>query len=1053
MLQNEQTALFEAIFESSPDALFLATDEDDSAIFACNNQAVLMFDALSKDELLSQPLRRLRHTHNTTEEIRALSKILTEQGLVRAEIQYSTLRGRIFWGEYISKRIPVGQDYVRLIRVIDITERKLLEADLRHTNTILADAEQITQLGTWELDMNTRTITWSAETFRLYGLESNTAVVPQELFWSLIHPDDVSTLREAVSAVQSSGTPYKIEMRGLQPDGSYHFHEARGKAMRDNNGTIVKIIGTVRNINIDKRREAELIYNKEHLENIINNISEVVVQVSFAGIIEFVSQNWTVLMGDTVENALNRSLIDYVHPEDVPELYEIMLHSLEDDGMYPDRLTKQYRAWHQGLKEWRWHSANASKIRTPNGLPLHILATVRDITEEKATAEKLRRSEEFLSEAQNMAHLGSWYTDLKTNVTEWSDEMYRIYNLPTSATPYTAEEFLAGVHPNDKRWVSEKLNKSVNNQELGAIEFRILRHDGVMLWLDARVKPVIHPITKRTIALFGIVWDITERKLTEEQIRLLNLHLEERVQARTQEIGNKNTLLLAEIEERKRTTEALQRSQNNMRTLVESTNDSIWSIDNNYCFSTLNASFYSILRLVLKAKIDVGDSALIDILGISAHEWRINYTRVLQSERFSVTSHYELTGYAFDVEIAFSPIIGADNHVTGAVVFARDITERLFAEREVRERGALLNLILETVATGVALTNSNGVIIRVNQAFARLFGYKPDELIGQHYSIVVPHKRRALGELSFQKMLAERTKYSSVEIQLIKKDDTFVDVEVSQTVIANEEQELYVVSSVNNITERKQAEAEIRRALEQERELSAMQSRFVVMVSHEFRTPLTTIRASAQLLARSQGKWSPEKQQSYFDDIDDSVNAMTELLEDVLSWGKAHTRRIPFEPRQTDVFDLIQTIVDGFHVVEEYQNRIVVTFPANSNARNRYAILDGKLLRQILTNLLSNALKYSPADSRIVFEVVPDLRSISFHVKDSGIGIGEEDQKHLFEPFYRATNVGSITGTGLGLAIVKQAVELHGGTIHLTSTRGEGTEFIVVIPCTFEEMP
>ncbi|TAE30734.1 MAG: PAS domain S-box protein [Candidatus Kapaibacterium sp.] len=1048
-LAHSGSAIFEALFEHSSDALFLATDEDEAWIFACNHKAREMFDAPSKDALFGHQQRTLREHPLTQEELRRHTQELHSNGVLRFDCLYTSFSQKKIWCEHTVTRIPLEQGFVRLLRLTDMTERKNLEEELRHTNNILADAEHITQLGTWEFDIEHQTIQWSAETFRLYGLEPTPGFVARELLWGLIHPDDAPALQQAVTAVIDEGKSYRLELRGLQPDGSYHFHEARGKAIRNVEGRVVKILGTVRNINADKRREAELLHNQAQLENIINNISEVIVEVSLTGIIHFVSKNWESLTGRSIEDGLERSLVDFVHPDDVPTLYGLLLRSLE--SVPNERFTAEYRVWNPKKHDWRWHGANAVVVRTENDAPLHILATVREIHQEKAMAEKLRRSEEFLAEAQRMARLGSWYTDLQTQTTEWSETMYYIYNVPEATRPFSSAEFLEVVHPKDKDLVAARLDAAIQHQEQGSMEFRIVHSNGMTLWLDGRVKPVLHPVTRHTIALFGIVWDITERKLAEEQIRSLNLHLEERVQERTLQLKKTNSDLVSIIEERTKTESALQRSQNNLRTLVESTNDSIWSIDREFRFTTLNAAFISVVQLYNGVALTIGSSALIETLGITEKDWYGYYCRVLQCERFIVNSQYMLSGYHFDVEISFSPIFNEQNTVLGAVVFARDITERLLAEREVREREALMNLILESIATGVALSDSNGIILRANRALAQMFGYTPEEMIGRHYTLLTKPERHEQSMQGFRQLISNRPKTpTNIETELVRRDREFVDVEILQNVIQNEASEVFVVSSVNNITERKQAETEIRRALEQERELSAMQSRFVVMVSHEFRTPLTTIRSSAQLLERNRTKWSPEKQQSYFEDIDIAVNSMTELLEDVLSWGKARANRITLQAQPTEIGEFIEGIVSGFRVIEDFKYRINTVLPEKSLLHKK-ALLDTKLLRQILVNLISNALKYSPEIEPILVEMVVDIASISFHIKDTGIGIAEKDQQFLFEPFYRASNVGAIAGTGLGLAIVKQAVDLHGGTIHLASESGKGTEFIVVIPCTFLE--
>jgi PAS domain S-box-containing protein len=1047
-LQASSNGLFEAIFECSADALFISTDEDDAVVFDCNQRAVEMFDAPNKQALIGHPTNTIRRTISHPEDFAEKIQLLHKNDIVRTEIAYITFTGRAFWGEYLVKRIPVGQGFVRLARIIDITERKKLEDEIRHTTTILADAQSTTKLGTWEFDVRTQDILWSDETYRLYGLEPEMGKISYDQFWELIHPDDVPLLQAALQKVQKEGKNYMLEVRGLQPDGSYYFHEARGKAVFDEANVLTKIIGTVRNINEDKRKEAELLYNQERLEDIINNITEVIVQMNFEGIIEFVSKSWETLTGTTFEDAVQRSFVDFIHPDDAIILYQILTESLVK-GIHT-KSNVEYRAWHQARGEWMWQSANAVVIKNSNGVPQHILATVRDITAQKLVAEKLVRSEEILSEAQKMARLGNWYAYFAHQTIEWSEEMYRIFGLPLDANPLSREQFLDIVYTDDRQHVSAALMKAIRHQEMAAIEMRIIRGDGSLRWLDARVKPVMDRASGRTIALFGTIWDITERKLAADQIRALNLNLEERVRERTEQLEESNAQLLGLVEERMHAEQALQLSQNNLRTLVESTNDAIWSIDRQYRFATVNAAFFSLLRLYNGYEVTIGDSALFDTLGLTSKEWLQYYNRVLQGERFSTNAQYQLTEYDFEIEVSFNPIISEKNDITGAVVFARDISERLAAEREIRDSEGLLNLILETVATGVALTNPEGRILRVNRAFAEMLGYTPQELANQQYTVVVPPERRTLAMNVFGNIIQSRSKVEAREAALFTKKGEYLDVEISQSVIGVQVKEMYVVSSVNNITGRKQTEDEIRSALEQERELRAMQSRFVVMVSHEFRTPLTTIRASAQLLERNREKWSADKQASYFQDIDHSVSMMTELLEDVLSWGKTNAKRKTHAQQATNVLELLDTIVDGFRVVEENSKRISVITAQNLPAQaSSIAALDQKLFHQIVGNLLANGLKYSPSDTVVVCEMVLNVDSIRIRVADKGIGISEEDQKHLFEPFYRAANVGAITGTGLGLAIVWQAVEQNGGTIHCTSTLGVGTEFLVVIPCTF----
>lgn len=281
-----------------------------------------------------------------------------------------------------------------------------------------------------------------------------------------------------------------------------------------------------------------------------------------------------------------------------------------------------------------------------------------------------------------------------------------------------------------------------------------------------------------------------------------------------------------------------------------------------------------------------------------------------------------------------------------------------------------------------------------------------------------------------------------------------------------EERELY--TAVEIALSRHRAEEKMRLALEKEQELNKLKSLFVANASHEFRTPLATIRSSTELLERYYQEFMDEKRSKHFHRIQTAINQMLQLLDDLLVIGKADTNKLEFKPAPLDLvgfcYYLLEEIqlntgsqlkiITGDHVQLLGYNKNAVTSEASkqiffiSQGKCNNVCVDANLLRQILTNLLSNAIKYSPGETKIIFELSCRDEKVTFRIQDQGIGISPEDQKQLFEPFYRAANVGSIKGTGLGLSIVKKCVELHGSKINVESTVGVGTTFIVTLPLT-----
>jgi signal transduction histidine kinase len=240
---------------------------------------------------------------------------------------------------------------------------------------------------------------------------------------------------------------------------------------------------------------------------------------------------------------------------------------------------------------------------------------------------------------------------------------------------------------------------------------------------------------------------------------------------------------------------------------------------------------------------------------------------------------------------------------------------------------------------------------------------------------------------------------------------------------------------------RQQAEAS-RKALEQEKELSELKLQLFSMVSHEFRTPLSLILGSAQLLGKSlQAPIDPSKLKN-LQRIKSSAKTMTWMLEDILTLARSEAGKLDCNPNLVEVQTFCLNLVENFRIFSESKRTIKFV----KQGSNTHAYLDEALIYSILSNLLSNALKYSSVDSTVYFTLICEPTCVTFKVKDKGIGIAPTDRSKLYDPFSRGSNVKGIWGTGLGLALVKRCVDLHRGTLSLESEVGVGSTFTVTIP-------
>ena len=375
---------------------------------------------------------------------------------------------------------------------------------------------------------------------------------------------------------------------------------------------------------------------------------------------------------------------------------------------------------------------------------------------------------------------------------------------------------------------------------------------------------------------------------------------------------------------------------------------------------------------------------------------------------------------------------------------AVDTTDRTRAERALRESERKFRTLFESSSQGVML-QENEFFSEVNPAAARIFGRPREDLVGKHPSDFATEYQPD-GEPSStaaRRHIQDCLDKGSTRFEWSQRhvDGHDVLMEVVLTRIPDAKNNL-LQAVVTDISERKRAETELKRALERERELNQLKSNFVSMVSHEFRTPLGIIQSSAEILDDYLDRLDPAERGEQLQSIIKNSRRMAGLMEDVLLLGRLEAGRMKFLPRPLDLAALCRRLVDEVSSTTSARCPIkffTASLPAEAEA-------DERLLRHILLNLLSNAVKYSEAGQPVAFRATDLSGSIRFEIEDQGIGIPDDDLTTLFDAFQRGSNVGQRPGTGLGLVIVKQSVELHGGTIEVRSRQDAGTTVLVTIP-------
>ena len=634
------------------------------------------------------------------------------------------------------------------------------------------------------------------------------------------------------------------------------------------------------------------------------------------------------------------------------------------------------------------------------------------------------------------------------------------------------------VYPEDR----EKLAAAFESKAATTyqVEYRIRLPGGESRWLLERGFPLREP-GEQAECQIGIISDVTVSREARENLRRLNETLEQRIAERTERLR----MMIESSAEAVVTICS--------RGLIEEWNRAAERI---FGWNRTEAVGRRLSELIIPEPYRAAHEAGMQRFLNSGVSRVLNETIELSALRRS--------GEEFPIELSVWPVRCADGYLFSA--FLRDITDRRRAMQEERQRNeqALLfrtvlyelarmdraeyrwslRHILRSAAQTLGLarvmfarfeTGAEGVVLRAEAIYVSAGDdFIPESELGafpmadypQYFAALVSNRPVVANDARSDPATVEFRDHYLVPLGITSMLDVPVWMDGRVIAVVCHEhigpartwsaEEVGFALSIGNMvaltleaanrarTERelREAEADVRKALVREQELNELKSRFVSMASHEFRTPLTAILSSTEMLERYGERLDAESKSDLVGMIKLAVKNMTQMLEEVLFIGKADTGHLQFAPQLTEPDEFCRSLLKELKAGIGKSHRLEF----DASGEHAPVSLDVHLLRKILVNLLSNAIKFSPQGSSVTLRSARGDSAITFEVSDHGIGIPPEDHPNLFETFHRARNVTNIQGTGLGLAIVKQCVELHGGEISYTSALGQGTRFVVTIP-------
>ncbi len=419
---------------------------------------------------------------------------------------------------------------------------------------------------------------------------------------------------------------------------------------------------------------------------------------------------------------------------------------------------------------------------------------------------------------------------------------------------------------------------------------------------------------------------------------------------------------------------------------------------------------------------------------LSGHYW----TGEMINKRKDGSLYYE--------ENTITPVKDLSGNIVNFIAVKNDITGKKEMEKALRESDERWQFALEGSGDGVWDWNTETNKIYVSPQWKRTLGYEEQESISELADItkLLHSGDRDVMINKLNEYSRNKTDLLTNEHRMLCKDGTYKWVLIRGKGVEKNSIGHFtrIIGTQSDITQRKMAEDQLLKNLDKEKELNELKSRFISMASHEFRTPLASILLISDALDSYWKDFSPEQVKTKLQNIKERVIHLTEIVNDVLHLSKIQSGKIEFSPERIELVEECRKSIDGFNDDASLANKIEF----NCSRSSLHIYMDQRLINQILNNLISNAIKYSPVSPRVKINLEESDDEIILSVSDNGIGIPENDKKYIFDAFYRASNAKLIQGNGLGLNIIKESLNTQGGDITFKSQAEKGTTFYVHLP-------
>ena len=716
----------------------------------------------------------------------------------------------------------------------------------------------------------------------------------------------------------------------------------------------------------------------------------------------YVSPRLAEMLGCSVEDLPkdSKGLVDLVHPDDFELQRDLMSQHLRGER---SKFEAEYRL-RKANGEYIWVLARGQAVFDDDGEPRRMTGSFSDITDKRLAIERLRESEELLAEAQHLAHIGSWSYDVERGVLTWSRSMYAIYGLQPQDQPPTLSDVISVVHPNHRGSFEQTVRVAIESKSSYSQDYWVTWPSGEVRYIHSKGTPVLND-DGDLVRMVGYVQDVTDQRKAEAALR----ESEERFRQLAEAISA--VFWITDIRE-------------NRVLYISPAYEESWGLSKERLFRDSGA----FLRAVHPADLARIRHAFAIHDTRSAHEYRVR--RIDGTYRWVRSRMY--------------PIKDANGSIERVVGFAEDITEPMEARLALERSEKLLNEAQRVAKLGSwEMDIPSRRIIWSAQTFA-LFDRDPRQG-APTTDEYVSGLDRELGEDVVRQHLAAIRHHTPVnyEVQLPTADGSVRYLQIIGEPVVSQDGKVWKIhGSVQDITEIRLAEREFVRAREEALNASRLKSDFLANVSHEIRTPMNGVIGMIDLLLDSQ---LTEEQRDYATTIRKSAEGLLSLLNDILDFSKLESGKLELTQELTDLAEIVEEVAE-LYVIRAASQAIDLNVDVDWTAPAIVSI-DASRVRQILSNLVSNAIKFTN-DGAVTIRLRLTPEEAALEVADTGVGIPAGEIATIFESFTQVDSSATrrYGGTGLGLAIVRQLVEVMGGRVSVTSEVGLGSTFTVALP-------